>query len=435
MRMRFRILLSTLLVVAAIACIPGSASAASIAPPAHAWLDGASPSTAVLRWTPVRGATAYQLRRNGRVIARVRATRITLRRLPAASYLQYQVAAVGRGGARSRPGDPIPVVTRAPLACTHHVSTRGSDAGTGSASSPWRTIERLVDAWQPGWVGCLEGRFVEDVSIHRGGLPGAKVVLRERPGASASIRGRIWVSRGADDVVVANLHLDGRANEGAGAGDLPSPTVNGNGAMFISNDIHNANTRVCMVLGSIRGWGTTSRTTIAYNRIHDCGRRGVNTHHGIYVESGRSVRIVHNVIHDNADRGIQLYPDARNTLVSGNLFDGNGTGIIFSGAEGYASSGNLILRNVVANSEIRNNIEHWWEEPARPGTGNRAVRNCLGGARQGNFALPIAGYSARANVTGVLRYRSRAAGDFRPLATSGCRWFLRSRALPLRPMG
>src|SRR5690606_1448717 len=113
---------------------------------------------------------------------------------------------------------------------------------------------------------------------------------------------------------------------------------------------------------------------------------GENTHHGIYVESARRARIVHNVIFRNADRGIQLYPDAQASLIMGNVLALNGTGIIFSGAEGYASSRNVVLRNVIAGSRLRNNLEHWWENPRRPGRGNAAVRNCLGGARQGDIA-------------------------------------------------
>lgn len=405
--------------------------AGDLARPADAWLASVGPTSATLRWSAVPGATAYELRRGGRRVALVRGTRATLRGLPPASYQEYQVRAAA-GARRSAPSEPIPVATRAPTRCSHHVSTRGSDSGAGTAASPWRSLARLVGAWQPGWIGCLEGGFVEDVSIRRGGTATNKVVLRARPGARASIRGRVWIARGADHVVLANLVLDGRANRGAGRHDLPSPTINGHGALVLSNDISNARTRVCAVLGSIRGYGSTTGTTLAYNRIHDCGRRGRNTHHGIYVESALRTRIVYNAIYRNADRGIQLYPNAQRSLIMRNLIDGNGTGIIFSGAEGYASSNNRVLRNVIANSALRSNLEHYWEPRGRMGTGNVAARNCLGGARQGDVALPTNGYAARGNATGTLRYRDRPRGDFRPLPSSGCRATLRG-PIPLAP--
>lgn len=408
-----------------------ASSWAGVARPAQAWLASVGPRVATLAWSPARGATAYEVRRGRTVVARTRGTRITLRNLRPASAGTYTVFATA-GATRSYASDPIPVTTLAPTGCTHYVSTNGSDAASGSAAAPWRTLRRLVESWRPGWVGCVEGSFVEDVSIFRGGTTSDPVVLRSRPGTSASIRGRVWIADGADHVVVSNLVLDGRANVGEGREDLPSPTVNGDGAMLLSNDISNAQTRVCVVLGSIRGYGTTSDTTLAYNRIHHCGRRGRNTHHGIYVESARRARIVHNVIYRNADRGVQLYPDAQQTLVMRNLFEGNGEGLIFSGAEGYASSGNRVLRNVFANSVLRSNVEHYWDQPGRIGTGNVAIRNCMGGARQGNFALPVQGYVAHSNATGVLRYRNSSRADFRPAAGSGCASTLRG-PIPLAP--
>lgn len=434
MRNRSTCLLLALVALVGVLALPATASAARLARPAHAWLDVATASSATLRWTPVARARSYVVRRNGVRVAVTRRTAIRITGLAPATYSTFQVVASARGITASAPSDPIPVATRAPSGCTHYVSSTGSNGADGtSAATAWRTISQLVERWRPGWVGCLEGHFVEDVSIFRGGTSTSKVVLRERPGASASIRGRIWTARGADHVVISGLRLDGRAVDDTARNSLPSPTVNAVGTMLLGNDISNSRTRVCAVLGSINGYGVAIEPVLAYNRIHDCGRRGANTHHGIYVESARRARIIHNAIFDNADRGIQLYPDARDSLIAGNVIDANGTGIIFSGAEGYASSRNIVLRNVISNSQLRSNLEHWWENPQRPGVGNIAVRNCLGGARQGNIALPTVGYVARDNSTGRLAWRDRRIDDLRPVAGSGCLQLLRSRMLPLAP--
>ena len=424
-----------LLLVVALACLASAANAAAatIARPADAWLSAVGRTSAVVRWTPVAGATRYDVRRGTLVIAHVTGTAVAVRNLQPATVTQIQVIA-RRGTETSLPSDPVPVVTPASNSCTAYVSPTGSDTASGSAGAPWRTIARLVDSWDAGDVGCLMGDFVEDVSIHRGGVAGAPVVLRSAPGTRAGIRGRIWIADGANYVVVADLDLDGRANEGASRADLPSPTVNGDSAMLLGNDISNAHTRVCALLGSVSGWGRASDTTLAYNRIHDCGHRGDNTQHGIYVESALRTRIVYNAIFRNADRGIQLYPDAQRSLIMRNLIDGNGEGIIFSGAEGYASSGNRVLRNVIARSAIRSNIEDWWEDGGPVGTGNVAVRNCLGGAVEGDLALPAVGWIPAGNVTGTMVYRDASGGDFRPLATSGCRAMLRG-PIPLAPFG
>lgn len=266
-------------------------------------------------------------------------------------------------------------------------------------------------------------------------------MLRSAPGSRVTLTGRLQINRAASHVVVAGLRLDGRAVNGPGAEDLPSPTVNGNHARFLDNDVFNQRTRVCFVIGSIRGWGRANGTLLARNRIHDCGRRGSdgngnNHHHGVYVEGADGTRIVQNVIYQNADRGIQLYPDARGSVIIGNVIDGNGEGVIFSGAEGLASSRNSVIANVVTNSRTRSDIEHWWENPAAPGTGNVAARNCVGGGKQGAFALPIVGYRAVGNVLGRPQYVNAAAGDFRLRPRTGlasCATWLRSRGTPLAP--
>ncbi len=421
--------------IAAWAIWSTTAEAATSRPamPRHGWLVWAGTDRATVRWTPVQGATFYEVRRAGRRIGAVRGTVVRINNLRPATFSNIQVVA-RRGRLASVPSDPIPVVTRASTSCTHYVSsTRGSDRAAGTQAAPWRTISKLVGQWQAGDVGCVEGSFVEDVSIRRGGAAAAPVTLRSTPGQRASLRGRLWVAHGADWVVVSSMDLDGRALNDTARNSLPSPTVNARGTVLIDNDISNANSRICIALGSIRGYGAAIVPTLAYNRIHDCGRRGANTHHGIYVENTRFARIVHNAIFDNADRGIQLYPNAQRSLIVGNLIDGNGEGIIFSGAEGYASSGNLVLRNVISGSELRSNVEHYWDDPTRIGRRNIVARNCLGGARQGNFAMPIRGYAARGNGRGTLRFVDRAADDLRVQRTSGCRAWLLSRMLPAAP--
>ena len=56
-----------------------------------------------------------------------------------------------------------------------------------------------------------------------------------------------------------------------------------------------------------------------------------NKDHGIYVTNAKDTVIRDNWIYDNVDRGIQLYPDAQHTRITGNVIDGNGEGVVFSG--------------------------------------------------------------------------------------------------------
>src|SRR5204862_424356 len=72
--------------------------------------------------------------------------------------------------------------------------------------------------------------------------------------------------------------------------------------------------------------------------------------HGIYAEHTNGVVISQNWIYDNADFGVHLYPGSQGTRVTGNVIDGNGMGVTFSGEERLASSGNLVDHNVISNS-------------------------------------------------------------------------------------
>lgn len=437
-----RFLRPVLIFLVACAVVAPASAYARPSAPADSWVTRITSTTATVRWTPVRGATGYDVMRDGRRLATVSTTAVTMTRLAPASWYSVSIRARDRSGT-SIGSDVLPVVTTAPATCTKYVVASARSArSTGTRAAPYRTVQQLVDAWQPGDVGCLVGDLREDVTIARGGTASRPVVLRSTPNVRrATLTGRIQVARGADHVVVANLMLDGRALTGVGAGDLPSPTVNGNGARFLDNDVTNRRTRVCFVIGSIRGWGRARGTILARNRIHDCGARnaagdGNNHHHGVYVEGADDTRIAHNVIFQNADRGIQLYPDAQRSSIIGNVIDGNGEGIIFSGAEGFASGRNLVLRNVVTNSRTRSDIEHWWEDPTSPGQGNRAIRNCVGGGKQGAFALPIVGYSVRGTVSARPAWTNATAGDFRlrsRVGASSCATFLRSRGVPLVP--
>ncbi len=162
--------------------------------------------------------------------------------------------------------------------------------------------------------------------------------------------------------MVRRLYLDGGERPGT-----PSPVVNGRRILFVDNDVTNGHTEICFALGNPR-FGVARDVTIQRNRIHDCGRLpATNLDQGVYVAVARGTRIVGNWIYENADQGIQLYPDARGTYVAGNVIDGNGEGIIFGGAARVAARDNLVQGNVISNSRIRNNVEWHFDGPVGQG--------------------------------------------------------------------
>jgi parallel beta-helix repeat protein len=281
-----------------------------------------------------------------------------------------------------------------------------------------RAAQELVDSLSSGQTGCLRaGLYEENVRISEPGI-----TLTRYAAEKATLKGRLWVAEGADGVTVEGLNLDG-----TNPGLLPSPTINADRVTFRRNGVTNYHRSICFGLGH-PDWGRAEGTKIEFNRIHDCGRLPATNHdHGIYIVSASDTLIRGNWIYDNADRGIQLYPDAQDTTITGNVIDGNGQGIIFSGEFGLTSDGNLVEGNVIANSKLRNNVESWYP-PGNPVGRNNLVRsNCVkGGAYDdgdGGIGEQI-GFKVVETVRTNPSYTDRSADDFRLAAGSPCRGVL-----------
>ena len=262
----------------------------------------------------------------------------------------------------------------------------------------------FVRSLRAGQTGCLRG------GVYRASSKGIKfsrpkVTLRSRPGTRATVVGRLWIAKGANGVTVRGLKLDGTNPK-----RQASPVVNANNATFRYNDVTNGHTAICFLLGH-DDFGRANGTLIRDNRIHDCGRLpATNHHHGIYVAFATGTKIVDNRIYRNADRGIQLYPDADRTLVAGNVISRNGQGIIFSGSSKNVSENNLVAGNVIKNSRLRFNVEWNWRN-GNVGAGNLLTQNCIfGGVKDegnGGIKTPFLGFAAQKNTISEARCQRR----------------------------
>jgi parallel beta-helix repeat protein len=294
----------------------------------------------------------------------------------------------------------------------------------GSAAQPFATVQQLVDALGAGQTGCLEpGTYDGPVAFHHGGSPGLPLTLTSAPGTRATLSGRVYVPVGSDDVTISGLNLDG-----ANPDTLPSPELNASRTTLSDDDITNDRTGICLELGS-HGWGQAVDDLITRNRIHGCGELpATNYQHGIYVEWSRRSRIIGNWIYDNADRGIQLYDDAQQTTIAGNVIDGNGEGVIFSGDDGYASSDNIVTNNVIADARVRDDVESWWPAGNPIGSGNLVTANCLWGGRE-TIGEEL-GFVAIGNLIRLPGFIDAAAADYRLVPTSPCAPLLAGQPAP-----
>jgi parallel beta-helix repeat protein len=293
--------------------------------------------------------------------------------------------------------------------------------------SPFATVQKLVDSLPSGGVGCLrEGTYREGIEpladTNQVKITSAGITLTSAPGERAEIDGRLVVARGANRVTIENLYLDG-ANPQRSA----SPTVDAIRTTFRHVDVTNDHTpAICFALGNY-GYETAFETTIEDSRIHDCGQPSTNQQHGIYVSSATGTVISGNWIYDNADRGIQLYPNAQDTTITGNVIFGNGEGIIFSGRDTVTADGTTVVGNVIAGSKLRRNVESYYEPGAAIGSENVVRRNCVYGAASAFYAgsegsglqQPEIGYRATENVFSAPQFADPGDEDFR-LVGGGC---------------
>jgi parallel beta-helix repeat protein len=148
------------------------------------------------------------------------------------------------------------------------------------------------------------------------------------------------------------------------------------------------------------------------------------------VQYARNTVITNNYIYDNADRGIQLYPDADGTLIANNVIDGNGEGIIFSGEGGSTSDANTVRDNIISNSRVRSNIEFFYPRGTSPGQGNVVSHNCVFGSARDNIVGGGIAFTAQENVAADPLFVDRNAKNFALQPDSPCLFAAPTEAPP-----
>ncbi len=300
--------------------------------------------------------------------------------------------------------------------CDLVASPSGSDSAAGTAAAPFQTAQKLVNSLAPGETGCLEaGTYDEDVTLRHGGTAGAPVTLTSYPGQTATILGRLYVAEGADYTTITGLDLDG-----ANPQLMESPTIDANHVTFSYDDVTNDHTGICFGIGSAT-WGWSTDTVITHDRVHGCGQLpATNLQHAFYIGGATDTTIEWSLIYDNADRGIQLYPEADGTTIDHNIIDDNGEGILIAGAEGVASSYTNVYDNIISNANQRHDVESYWPAGNPVGVGNTVHDNCLWGGREGTIDTSSGGYTAANNLTVNPEFVNEAAHDYELSPSSPC---------------
>jgi parallel beta-helix repeat protein len=295
------------------------------------------------------------------------------RSVAAAFLLAVALAAPACGGGSSDENSTsAPATTTAPDpdGAAYYVDPQGDDEAPGTAAGPWRTLGRAVRDLRPGDTVLLRsGTYAENVDVAHGGTDASPVTIRAAPGERPRLTGRLKV--GADHVRVSGLVIEGRTS--TNPTDVAVYVSAADDVRLVRNEIRRAGQS-----GVFVGDGST-RTQIVSNWIHDNGRNDL-LDHGIYVEDAADTLIANNVVGANVGYGIQLYPNADDSVVTQNTVVRNGRSGVIVGGEETTSDRNSIENNIVSFN-LEQGIRTFWGGPV--GQGNAARNNLVYGNPEG----------------------------------------------------
>jgi Right handed beta helix region len=286
--------------------------------------------------------------------------------------------------------------------------------------SPDGELQALLDRLAPGEVGCLRaGTYGFDIAI----IQTAGVTLRPYEGEVVTLRGSLRVHPEGRGAVLEGLVLDGRSpatNDG--------PKIYASDVVLRNNEITNYNAGICIQVARFDDTGPRpTDVVIEHNRVHNCGTLPrTNQEHGIYIQDGLRTVVRGNWFYDNADRGIQQYPNAEESLITGNVIDGNGQGLNFSCDDSSCSRRNVVEGNVISNSVASWNV-YGNSGGATPDGSNVLRGNCVWASNSdpyyntnGGIDSDRAYFSEARNLIAAPRFVDRADKDFRLRSDSPC---------------
>lgn len=252
------------------------------------------------------------------------------------------------------------------------MSPSGLDRNEGTCASPWRTLQKALDAARPGQIVVVRaGTYRERLLASHGGRPREPITLRAAAGERVVVRGQLKIT--ASHLRIVGLVLDGAGIASGG------PLIYIAGVRRIR--IERVEVRRGARSGVFVGAGSQDVTILA-SWIHDNGQRA-RRDHGIVFERGAGGAVESTVVSRNRAVGVLIYPDFDGVIVNQNTIVSNGASGVLVGGETGTSDDVLVVNNILAYNGGQG-VRTFWG--GFPGMGNVATNNLIWGNRENDIS-------------------------------------------------
>jgi hypothetical protein len=275
-------------------------------------------------------------------------------------------------------------LTAGTTAADYYVSPTGNDSNSGSACSPWQTLQHAANTAGAGaTVHVAPGTYTQDLlTLNNSGTASARIrfISDQKWGANIRSNSSYTVLRlNGSYVDIIGFDLAGDSNSCLGMADW------GSNNRIISNHVHNIPARAA-VCGSNGGAGidhasfTASNDDTIGNTVHDIGSWPTLDQrvHGIY-HSNVGGHVWNNVVYRCAGFGLHFYHAASAVTVANNTVFNN----VYGGVYIDGTSNMLVTNNIVVNNTQWGIIEEY----GTIGSGDRYLNNLVYNNATGNMAL------------------------------------------------
>src|SRR6266481_5644839 len=276
------------------------------------------------------------------------------------------------------------ICTQAPPG--YYVSTSGSDSNSGTACSPWRTLQHAANTATAGaTVHVAPGTYTQDqLTFNNSGTASGRIrfISDQKWGAQIRSNSSYTVLRmNGSYLDIIGFDLAGDSNSCLGMADW------GSNNRIVSNHVHNIPARAA-VCGSNGGAGidhasfTGSNDDTIGNTVHDIGSWPVLDQrvHGIY-HSNAGGHVWNNVVYRCSGFGLHFFHAATNVTVANNTVFNN----VYGGIYIDGTSNMLVTNNIVVNNTEWGIIEEY----GTIGTNDRYYNNLVFNNPTGNMALAL----------------------------------------------